>query len=226
MSLKPTKKSDLNKEWLRSRGSKSKTVRINPEYHLIFTEGTDTEPNYFEAIKNEINKSFKERISVEIEGAGNNTVNLFFKAKAKAESNPNGFKHVWVVYDTDDFPAEHINKTAELCVKYSTEDTTYHAIWSNQCIELWFLLHFGFYQSDIHRNEYGDKLTQYLSNMDSGEYKKGRDDMYDILKPYIERAIENAKKLEEKNKGKTPADSAPGTQVYKIIEKLKPYLEL
>ena len=31
-------------------------------------------------------------------------------------SSANGYKHVWVVYDTDDFPADHINKTAELCV--------------------------------------------------------------------------------------------------------------
>lgn len=29
------------------------------------------------------------------------------KAKNRAGENPNGYKHVWVVYDTDDFPADH-----------------------------------------------------------------------------------------------------------------------
>ena len=48
--------------------------------------------------------------------------------------------------------------------------------------------------------------------------------MYNILEPYMETAINNAKKLATINKGKTPADSAPGTEVYRIIETLKPYL--
>lgn len=225
MSLKPTKKTDLDKKWLKGREARSKKIRINPEYHLIVTEGTDTEPKYFEAIKNEINKHYRDRISFVIEGAGDNTVNLFYKAKAKAESSPNGFKHVWVVYDTDDFPPEHINLTAELCGANTTEQTEYHAIWSNQCIELWFLLHFAFYQSDIHRSEYWPKLTEYLTGLNAGEYRKDRDDMYELLKPYMEDAIRNARKLVRINTGKTPADSAPGTEVYQIVEKLKPYLE-
>ena len=224
MSLKPTKKSDLNKGWMKRRDSRSNIVKISPEYHLIYTEGTDTEPKYFEAIKKEINTKYKDRISLEIEGAGDNTVNLFYKAKDKADNNPNGFKHVWIVYDTDDFPAEHINLTAKLCKENTTDETVYHAIWSNQCIELWFLLHFGFYQSDIHRTEYWSKLSEHLDKLKHGDYSKDRDDMYAILKPYMYKAIENAKKLATINKGKTPADSAPGTEVYRIIEKLKPFL--
>ena len=226
MSLMPTKKSDMNKPWLKRRDDRAKKIRINPEYHLIITEGTDTEPKYFEAIKNEINKNYRDRISLEIEGVGDNTLNLFFKAKEKAEKSPNGYKHVWLVYDTDDFPAEHINLTADLCNEHSSEQTEYHALWSNQCIELWFLLHFDFYQSDIHRSEYWPKLTDYLTKMGAGEYKKNRDDMYELLEPNIEHALRNAKKLKRSNSGKTPTDSAPGTMVYLIIEKLMPYLEI
>ena len=95
MSLKPTKKTNLNKRWLKGREARSAKIRLNPEYHLIVTEGTDTEPKYFEAIKNEINRNFKDHISFEIFGAGDNTVNLFHKAKEIAEKSPNGFKHVW-----------------------------------------------------------------------------------------------------------------------------------
>lgn len=141
-----------------------------------------------------------------------------------AAASANGYKHVWVVYDTDDFPADHINKTAELCVSESTDETTYHAIWSNQCIELWFLLHFSFMQSDLHRTFYWPKLTKILTSQGLGEYEKNRKDMYQILFPYIDAAIANAEKLDRINEGKLPSDSAPGTKVYELVKKLKPYL--
>ena len=38
MSLKPFKKSDLEKGWMKKR--RDRKIRIQPEYHLIVTEGT------------------------------------------------------------------------------------------------------------------------------------------------------------------------------------------
>lgn len=32
-------------------------------------------------------------------------------------------EHIWIVYDTDDFPQDYINRTAELCEQSSTEET-------------------------------------------------------------------------------------------------------
>lgn len=222
MSLKPLKKSDLEKEWMKKR--RDKAIRIQPEYHLIVTEGTKTEPQYFQAVKDSINRQYRDKIQLDIFGEGDNTLSLFERAKNRASKNANGYKHVWIVFDTDDFPADHINRTAELCVQNSTDDIEYHAIWSNQCIELWYLLHFSYFHSDIHREGYWPKLTERLENIGAGEYIKGRPDMYDILKPYMEIAISNAKRLEQINAGKPPANAAPGTKVYKLIELLKPYL--
>ncbi len=48
--------------------------------------------------------------------------------------------------------------------------------------------------------------------------------MYEILKPYMEIAIANAKRLDQMNARKPPASSAPGTKVFELIEPLKPYL--
>ena len=48
MSLHPNKKSDLGKSWMQPRRNKPK--KIQPEYHLIVTEGTNTEPEYFRAM--------------------------------------------------------------------------------------------------------------------------------------------------------------------------------
>ena len=138
MSLKPPKKSDLGKSWMKPR--RDKNILIRPEYHLIVTEGTETEPQYFEAIRNIINSQYRDKIQLDIHGAGDNTLSLLDKAMNLVRSNPNGYKHVWIVYDTDDFPANRINKTNESCINLSTEETQYHAIWSNQCIELWFCI--------------------------------------------------------------------------------------
>lgn len=175
-------------------------------------------------MKEIINRTYSDRIQLGVHGAGDNTLSLFQKAKNMAAASANGYKHVWVVYDTDDFPAGHINKTAELCVSESNEETTYHAIWSNQCIELWFLLHFSFMQSDLHRTFYWPKLTEILTSQGLGEYEKNRTDMYQILFPYIDAAIANAEKLDRINGGKLPSASSPGTKVYELVKKLKPYL--
>lgn len=223
MSLKPQKKTDLGKSWMKPR--RDRKVKISPEYHLIITEGTKTEPLYFQAIRDIINQKYRDRIQLDISGEGDNTLSLFERARERVAKSANGYSHVWVVYDTDDFPADHINRTTELCCSETTEETAYHAIWSNQCIELWYLLHFGFYQTDIRRKVYGQKLTEQLNLIKAGSYSKNRPDMFEVLQPYMDSAIANAKRLDRINKGKTPASSAPGTKVFELIEVLRIYLE-
>ena len=203
---------------------RDKPIKIQPEYHLIVTEGKSTEPQYFQAIRDSINQTYRGRVQLDIYGEGQNTLSLFDKAKKHVQQSSNVYKHVWIVYDTDDFPQDSINRTAELCVQSSSDETEYHAIWSNQCIELWFLLHFSYFQSDIHRKEYWPKLSECLTMYGFGTYEKGRTDMYSILAPYMDIAIRNAKKLDAVNQGRTPATSAPGTKMFELIEKLEPYL--
>lgn len=222
MSLKPPKKSDSKKTWIQPRRDRAKIMQ--PEYHLIISEGEKTEPAYFNAICDAINEQYKNRIHLEVYGEGDNTLGLLNAAQKRVGSSPNFYRHVWVIYDTDDFPVQHINATAERCESLSTEDIIYHAIWSNQCIELWFLLHFSYMHSDLHRKEYGQKLSSYLRKLKKGEYKKNREDMYEILYSKMDTAIENAKRLNDANGGKLPSESAPGTKVYELIETLKPYL--
>ena len=223
MSLKPPKKSDLNKTWMKKRLDRA--IKIQPEYQLIVAEGKNTEPAYFGAIQEIVNRQYPQKVQLNVSGEGKNTISLFEQAKMLAQDSSNIYRHVWVVYDTDDFSVDHIDRVLRLCQENSTEETQFHDIWSNQCIELWFLLHFSFMHSDLHRREYWPKLSEYMKKLGAGEYEKNRKDMYQILRPYMERAIENAKKLDALNEGKTASQAAPGTKVYELIEKLKPYLE-
>ena len=63
MSNKPPKKSDKNKPWIEKRRDRHKL--INPEYHLIVSEGEKTEPNYFNSLKKDIGENGR-KIKIEI----------------------------------------------------------------------------------------------------------------------------------------------------------------
>lgn len=60
---------------------RDKAILIQPEYHLIVTEGTKTEPQYFQAVKDIINCQYRDKIQLDIFGEGDNTLSLFEKAK-------------------------------------------------------------------------------------------------------------------------------------------------
>lgn len=218
MSNKPAKKSDENKKWMHPR--RDRGITLAPEYHLIITEGTKTEPNYFKALKDEINTKFPGRISIKIEGMGKGTIKLLERAQKIVISSPVEYKHVWLVYDKDDFPESDFNQTAFSCDTLSDSTVTYHALWSNQCIEYWFLLHYNPLDSDIIRDEYYPKLSQYLKC----EYQKNSNDIYNKLKPKLEDAIRNAKKILASHGDLPPSQCTPGTKVYELFEKLIDYI--
>ena len=179
MSLKPPKKSDLGKSWMKNRRDKARMIQ--PEYHLIASEGTETEPQYFGAIQRIINSKYRDRIQLKVEGIGDNTVNLLMKVRQYVQNYGIVFKHVWIVYDTDDFPAENIDMVAQLCEEYSAQgETIYHAVWSNQCVELWYLLHFMYMDTDIDRSRYWPKLSDWLKNIGAGGYEKNRPDRWPL----------------------------------------------
>lgn len=224
MSLTPDKKSDLKKSWMPSR--QRKTKQAQPEYHLIVMDGSKTEPAYFQAVKAKIDEQYRNRISIDIPHKNTTAANiqLFYEAVRLAESSPNTYRHVWIVYDTDDFPAEYIDRVPKFCRQKKSQETQYHAVWSNQCFELWYLLHFSYMQSDLHRSEYNDKLTKCLNKLSKSKYNKTREDMYHILRPYLDTAITNAKRLADVNGNKQPSQAKPGTRVFELMEMLRPYL--
>ena len=195
-----------------------------PEYHLIVTEGESTEPKYFEGIRQVINGQYRDRIQITIKGEGKNTLSLLERAVRIASNDPNPIGHVWIVFDKDDFRDEQFNQTISQCEVMNREgsDIRFHALWSNECFELWFVLHFAYQHTGLSRDQYIKKLDKYLASY--GGYSKTRDGMYSILLPKLPTAIRNAKKLRQSNERKSPAISNPGTVVYEIMEYLYPYL--
>ena len=117
MSKHPLKKSDMGKAWIKPR--RNIYQMIAPEFHLIVSEGTDTEPAYFESLKKRIESKYRGRIFLDISGKGDNTLSLFNRAVNDVSKSNIIYKHVWLVYDKDDFPAEHFDRTAQLCLSFN-----------------------------------------------------------------------------------------------------------
>ena len=73
------------------------------------------------------------------------------------------------------------------------KDRKYKVAWSNECIELWFLLHFQDVQVNIGRSEYLKRLEKYCS------YSKTDEDLHLKFKDKTVTAIKCAQKGLVKN---------------------------
>ena len=102
----------------------------------------------------------------------------------------------------------------------------YHAAWSNECIEFWFLLHFAYYTANNHRTEYIAFLNDKFRELGIGKYQKNMKDIFNILmeKGNPKLAIRYARRIIKNGEGKTPAEIAPGTKVHELVEELAKYL--
>jgi hypothetical protein len=178
---------------------------------LIVCEGKKTEPSYF--------KSFPEKPdvfdSLDVKGVGNNTVFVVRKAielrnKALDEGNP--YIEAWAVFDKDDFSQEDFEAAITMAV-----ENKIHVAYSIECFELWYLLHFNYYDTAMHRNDYFDKLSTLLKQ----KYEKNNENMYSLLKKRIDTAIRNASKLHVRQMLLPLNEQNPVTLVYELVQKLK-----
>ncbi len=192
----------------------------------IFTEGTKTEPIYFEFKKKQIEKELRQkRIKVVINKGykgGYNTKSLIDLAINFKEENKINLTidECWVVFDKDDFVKDFdnaINKAKTNGLK---------AAYSNEAFELWFLLHFSFMSSAINRDNYNKKITEnYKKETKDKKYiyhkSKAVLPLINLIKNREEYAIKNAKKLLKQFKDETSfIKKNPSTTIHLLVEKL------
>lgn len=147
MSNRPLKVSD-QKKLNKIAAKKKKQIEFLyqlPPYMFIISEGTKTEPNYIKGIVDKINQKYNKYTSgtprILVHGTGRNTIGLLEYARKAVEEQLPEAESVWLMYDKDDFPADNFDNTC-YSAEQKIDKREYHAIWSNECIELWFLLHF------------------------------------------------------------------------------------
>jgi RloB-like protein len=177
---------------------------------LIVCEGAKTEPNYFRSFP------VSTRPEIEIVGAGCETISVVRKA---LELNKDGkFNRVWCVFDRDPSPdktAQRFNNALQLAKSKGIS-----VAYSNECFEIWYLLHFNLYNTAIPRKDYGKLLTKLLQM----EYEKNSEDMYKLLEDNQSKAIKHATKLLASYDPHNPESDNPVTTVHLLVEELNQYI--
>lgn len=115
------------------------------------------------------------------------------------------------MFDRDSFPAQKFNEAVSLAKR-----TNIKIAYSNEAFELWYLLHFNYYQTAMTRSDYYDRLSKLLDK----KYKKNQKDMYTLLESKQSIAIRNAKKLLRQYTPRNPERDNPSTTVHLLVEQL------
>lgn len=212
---------------LESQDSKRKrNLKSKRKYFLIVCEGTKTEPNYFESLKKDLPKGVLTSCRIDIEGTGRNTMSLVNESitiKERLENQTSlSIDKIWVVFDRDSFESDHFNDAINFCKNQSPE---IGCAWTNEAFELWYLLHFHFYNTAINRDLYQKLIEGNLKPIlgNQYEYQKNSIEMYNILQEHgnIKLAIKYATKLEAEFIGKTDyANHNPCTKVHHLVAEL------
>lgn len=215
----------LKKRLERQEQKRREGVRMQRQYVLIVCEGAKTEPLYFEAFKADLPKGVLQNTTLEVEGEGRNTLSLIEevieirKRREKAMGRP--YDQVWAVFDRDSFPAQSFNNAI-----FKARDTNpgIRCAWSNEAFELWYLLHFEFFQDAASRSQYQARLEQAISRRLGHRFTYLKNDrgMYGLLKEHGSRsqAIAWAAALEKRHAGENFAHHNPCTTVYKLVQEL------
>ena len=133
------------------------------------------------------------------------------------------YSEVWVVFDKDD------NQDFDQAIALAKKEGL-NVAWSNECFELWLLLHFQDLKSAIGRDDYYSKLTTHFKNrnINNGNYDKNINNIFDITSEHVDIAIKRSNTLLEDHKKDniiSPTKMNPGTKVQDLVSELIQYIK-
>lgn len=211
--------------------TRNKKFNVRSEYKpkLIYCNG-NTEKAYFQDLCRHYNLS-----NIDVVSSPSNRLSLveeleeFFKKDSvvNQRTKNNLAKYVkhekYVVFDVDalsngkneqnpNMIRNQVDAAVEKCKALS-----YIPIISNECFELWFLLHYCYLEAELHRDQIYYKLSIQIGQ----KYEKLKIPMFIILLDKIEDAIKNAKKLAKNYSSQTIVSGRrPYTNVYELVQKI------
>jgi hypothetical protein len=177
---------------------------------LIVCEGEKTEPNYFRKFPS--NPEVYD--SIDVCGTGYNTVSLINEAiriKKLALQKRDPYIETWCVFDKDDFSVESFENAIKLAEKNQIK-----CAYSIEAFEVWYMLHFNYYDSAFSRSQYKEKLSELLKK----PYLKNNEEMFFLLKNRQNMAMQNAQKLYYKQYLLPLKRQNPVTTVFYLVERL------
>ena len=210
------------------RGSAKK--KLLSDTWLIVCEGSSTEPNYIESLIRFANtKTQSAKLLYQIEGDGRNSISLvksvddllseieFYKIKSDIL-----YGQVFVLFDKDSFGKDCFDNAIKMAAARG-----YIPVWSNECFELWFILHYEYFVADTGRKSYFRKLNDHLG-VTNYEDEKAMD-IFSIIhsRKRIAEALRNAEKLnEEFCHEPSHSKRVPCTQMFVLLRALEKRLKI
>lgn len=127
-----------------------------------------------------------------------------------------------MVFDRDSFSANNFNSAIRRCLNMQP---IIGCAWSKEAFELWYLLHFHYYQNAMSRRQYQGLIERNLQAFVGADYRYQKNSavMYDLLKEHgsVDQAIRNAKNLVATHgERREYAEHNPCTMVWKLVEEL------
>ncbi len=187
-----------------------------PERYVLATEGSETEPDYFEMIQDKFGEGF----SFFFDFAKSRNIRkpdpvntLKFMKKELKEKELKRDDEAWIIVDRDEWTEEQIKPL----YKWAKKKKNYHVAFSNPCFEVWLLFHFEEWKNYRSSKECKSCLKSYLPECDKKNMKNK------IELEHIHKAIERAS-LRWKVSSAPPhwPGEAGVTTVHELMEKLLP----
>lgn len=207
-----------SKPWeLRAAGGRNANIRPRRRV-LILCEDTKSSVFYFNGFQIDAR-----RVEVCRVGTGLNTDSLVEDAinrKNAAARAGQPYNDVWCVFDRDSFPPQNFNRAFKIA-----DNNNINVAWANEAFELWYLLHFNYYDGGMSRTEYGQRLSDLLHCA----YSKADETIYEKLIDHQPKAIKNAQRLEKHWQdmgGCNPVSANPSTNIHELVIFLKQFEEI
>ena len=199
----------------RQAGSKEPRKSI-----LIVSEGSKTEPIYFNSLKSKLRLAM---VDVEIVGEGaapitvvDRAIELREKRKRVAKTSVTRAEYdvVYCVVDVEAPKAESLSRAVN-----KAEDNRLEVILSNPCFEYWYILHFRKTSAPFGTSQEAKSVLR----QEHRAYCESDTTIFDVVYPKTAYAIKYSKEVlkEQHNDIEDLSDCNPSTHVHKIVEYLQ-----
>jgi len=213
------RKAKTAKDLLRKLKKKSPYDRV-----LIVSEGSKTEPNYFQDM---IDCLKLNTANVEVDGkSGSSPISVVIYAKrrcADERRKGNAFDRVFCVFDKD----THTSYIPALdVIKTTRPKNVFQAINSVPCFEYWLLLHFKFTTKPFSLSGSRSSCDYLVRDLKEylNDYSKGASGLYKKLKDKTAEAISRSKRALDQ--AREAGTDNPTTHIHELVEYLSKLKEI
>ncbi|WP_081762781.1 RloB family protein [Xanthobacter sp. 126] len=184
---------------------------------IIYSEGKNTEPGYFLALKKNFLGTL---VDLEIIEAAGTPATIAEKARLRAKAfsriknRQSSFEEndeIWAVFDRDEHP--FIDQALQICY-----ESKVNVAFSDPCFELWLILHHRNFDRPDDRHQVQSELAKICTDYDSRRHKTTD---CDKLMPYLIDAENRASTQLSRREEEGDPPRRPFTTVFKLTRNMR-----